>query len=72
MAYRSGTYVAFHAGGTANPIISDSRRRLSRGCRSNEYITAPALLSDLWPTALSTRIRSGAAHVIHLPFKPGR
>lgn len=25
MAYRSGTYVAFHAGGTSNPIASDIR-----------------------------------------------
>ena len=34
-----------------------------------DYILDPASLSSLWPTALSTRIREGAAHVIHIPFK---
>jgi hypothetical protein len=34
-----------------------------------KYITAPAALASLWPAALASRIRSGAAHVIHVPFK---
>jgi hypothetical protein len=34
-----------------------------------QYITQPALLSPLWPLALETRIRSGSARVIHIPFK---
>ena len=33
------------------------------------YITAPAELSGLWPSALASRIRSGVAHVIHVPFR---
>jgi len=32
-------------------------------------IMAPAQLSSLWPAALASRIQSGAAHVIHVPFK---
>lgn len=146
MAYRSGTYVAFHAGGTSNPIASDIRyyrmlkawhehdgidfrltdshekagvrdtaskarlkvvlsERLQKSknmvlivtpdtkkdtdwvpfevayavdnCKipiiaaypDYEYIGAPAELFSLWPFALTTRIYSGAAHVIHIPFK---
>lgn len=34
-----------------------------------EYIMAPAQLAHLWPAALATRIHSGTAHVIHVPFK---
>lgn len=34
-----------------------------------DYIMAPAELAPLWPTALASRIRSGKAHVIHIPFR---
>lgn len=34
-----------------------------------EYITAPAALSYLWPSALKARIESGQARVIHVPFR---
>jgi hypothetical protein len=34
-----------------------------------QYIRAPAELSSLWPAALATRIQSGAARVIHVPFR---
>ena len=34
-----------------------------------EWILRPALLSDYWPAALANRINSGAARVIHVPFK---
>lgn len=147
MAYRSGTYVAFHAGGTTSPIDSDiryyrmltawhehdgidfrlidshekaaairdssSKARLKsvlserlRNSRNMvliltqttaldddwvpfeivyavdtceipiiaaypgfDYIGAPEQLAHLWPTALGSRIRNGAAHAIHVPFK---
>lgn len=147
MAYRSGTYVAFHAAGNANPTESDmkyyrmltawhehdgiefrmvnshdkaaavrdgsSKARLKavlaerlRNSRNMililtpstlldddwvpfeieyaidscglpviaaypgyQYIQAPAQLSSLWPQALGERIRTGSAHVIHVPFK---
>ena len=147
MAYRSGTYVAFHAGGTSDPIASDiryyrmltawhehdgiefrivdshekaaavrdssSRARLravlAERLRSSknmvviigqttrfdtdwvpfeieyavdtceipiiaaypglDFVVAPLALAGLWPAALASRIRSGAAHVIHVPFK---
>jgi hypothetical protein len=147
MAYRSGTYVAFHAAGTANPLFSDmkyyrmltawhehdgidfrlinshekaaavrdssSKDRLrtvlaerlrnsknmvlilTRTTRQDtdwvpfeisyavdqckipiiaaypgyEAILNPVALTPLWPQALATRIRSNAAHVIHVPFK---
>lgn len=147
MAYRNGTYVAFHAAGTSDPTASDIRyynllkawhvrdecdfhfvnshektcavrdsslrstlrQRLAERLRNSknmiliigdttrhdtdwvpfeiEYavdtceipiiaaypdyqnITNPAAADPLWPQALRTRIRSGAAHVIHVPFK---
>lgn len=34
-----------------------------------DYITAPAKLSNLWPSALAARIQNRTAHVIHIPFK---
>lgn len=34
-----------------------------------QYILAPDQLSHLWPEALARRIRSGAARVIHVPFR---
>jgi hypothetical protein len=34
-----------------------------------DFIVAPHLMADWWPAALATRIRSGAAHAIHVPFK---
>ena len=34
-----------------------------------EWITVPAELSALWPSALATRIRNETARVIHIPFK---
>lgn len=33
------------------------------------YIMAPAELGHLWPEALASRIRNGAAHIIHIPFR---
>jgi len=147
MAYRSGTYVAFHAAGTTDPTASDikyynlmrawteledtefsfvnshekaaavrdgsSRQRLrsvlSERLRNSknmvlvlgettrfdsdwvpfeisyavdtcaipiiaaypgyEYILDPAALARTWPQALTERILSSAAHVIHVPFR---
>lgn len=147
MAYRNGTYVAFHAAGTADPTASDMkyynllcawrvrdeddfqfinshektaavrdtskretlRRALVARLRNStnlililgattrfdadwvpfeisyavdhckipiiaaypgfEYIQAPMQLAPTWPPALATRIQSGLAHVIHVPFK---
>ncbi len=146
MAYRSGTYVAFHARGTSDPTASDMRyyrmlnawhehegiefrlvdsheksqvrdtsskerlrlalkRRLDNSknmvlilspstkldtdwvpfeiayaiddCKipviaaypGFAAIRAPLKLQHLWPLALSVRIFSGTAHVIHVPFK---
>jgi len=34
-----------------------------------DYITAPAALRPLWPLALTSRIDSATAHVIHIPFR---
>jgi hypothetical protein len=34
-----------------------------------DSICAPQALSPLWPAALATRINSGTAKVIHIPFK---
>jgi hypothetical protein len=34
-----------------------------------EYILAPQELAPAWPRSLAERISSGAAHVIHVPFK---
>jgi hypothetical protein len=34
-----------------------------------DYILAPTNLEFLWPAALTSRIRSHAAHVIHVPFR---
>jgi hypothetical protein len=34
-----------------------------------EYILDPAALGWMWPKALATRIQTGVAHVIHVPFK---
>jgi len=147
MAYRNGTYVAFHAAGNSDPTGSDMkyfnllkawhvrdefdftfinshdktaavrdsslratlRNRLAERLRNSknmilvlgettrfdtdwvpfeiEYaldsceipiiaaypgyqnIRAPSELRTLWPSALRTRIDSGSAHVIHIPFK---
>ncbi|MBC2665675.1 TIR domain-containing protein [Novosphingobium flavum] len=147
MAYRNGTYVAFHAGGTTDPTASDiryynimkawhenadvdfrfvnshektaavrdtsARETLMRSLRSRlgnsknmvlilssttredtdwvpyeigqavdacgipiiaayvgyDWIMAPGELSHLWPTALASRINSGTARVIHVPFQ---
>jgi hypothetical protein len=147
MAYRSGTYVAFHAAGTSDPTDSDMKyynllrawhvqkdndfsfvnshekaaavrdgskketlkRTLSERLRNSKnmililgettkfdtdwvpfeisyavdtceipiiaayphynYIMAPAELAGFWPAALADRIRSGAARVIHIPFR---
>jgi hypothetical protein len=146
MAYRNGTYVAFHAAGTTDPTKSDIKyynmlkgwaahkhidftfvnshektsavrdtsshstllRRLRERLNNSkqfllfvteitkqdtdcvpyeieyavdscdlpviaaypgyDYITAPALLSDLWPKALKYRIENSEARVIHIPF----
>jgi hypothetical protein len=147
MAYRSGTYVAFHAAGSSDPTASDmkyyslmrawtelkdtefsfvnshdksaavrdsiSRQRLrdvlAERLRNSknmvlilgqttrfdtdwvpfeisyavdtckipiiaaypgyEYVLDPKGLAATWPFALSERIWSGVAHVIHVPFK---
>jgi hypothetical protein len=147
MAYRNGTYVAFHAAGSTDPTASDMkyynllkawhvrpesefffinshdkasavrdsssrdtlRRSLTQRLLSSknmililgdttrfdtdwvpfeisyaidecqipviaaypgyQRITTPGLLASVWPSALSQRIASGAAHVIHVPFK---
>ena len=34
-----------------------------------KWILRPDLLSGYWPAALADRINSGAARVIHVPFK---
>src|SRR5262245_8874894 len=34
-----------------------------------DWILAPSALSHYWPKALSTRIETGTARVIHIPFK---
>lgn len=34
-----------------------------------DRIMAPSELSHLWPDALASRIRTGAVHAIHVPFK---
>jgi hypothetical protein len=34
-----------------------------------DYILAPAQLAGFWPKTLAERISSGAARVIHIPFK---
>jgi len=147
MAYRNGTYVAFHAGGTTDPTASDIRyyntlkmwsankkidftlinshektsavrdssaretlrRALVTRLNNSKHmfliltaetkkdidwvpfeiehavdvceipiiaaypdydsILAPADLSHYWPSSLATRISTGAARVIHIPFK---
>lgn len=147
MAYRNGTYIAFHAGGSSDPTASDIRyyrllkawhesddvefrfvnshekaaavrdtskkETLQKSLRlrlnnsknmvlvigpttrndrdwvpfeiahavdvcalpiiaaytSYESILAPVQLRALWPSALARRIDSGAARVIHIPFK---
>jgi hypothetical protein len=147
MAYRNGTYVAFHAAGSSDPTASDMKYyNLLRAWRVREegdfafvnshektaavrdsskretlrrvlvdrlsnsknmilvlgattrfdtdwvpfeisyavdhceipiiaaypgfhYIQAPAQLAATWPAVLADRIASGAAHVIHVPFK---
>jgi len=147
MAYRNGTYIAFHAGGTNDPTASDIRYyrmlkawhendsiefkfinshekvaavrdtstrqtlRASLRVRINnsknvllivgnttrfdsdwvpfeiahavdacglpiiaaypgyDWILAPSELRPVWPPALASRIDSGAARVIHIPFK---
>lgn len=147
MAYRNGTYVAFHAAGTSDPSASDQkyyqllrawrvredqdfsfvnshektaavrdsskretlrRALVERLCNSRnmilvlgattrfdtdwvpfevayalddcqipiiaaypgfDYIQAPSQLAFTWPQALASRIRSGTAHVIHVPFR---
>ena len=148
MAYRNGTYVAFHAAGTSDPTASDmkyynllrawhvredadfsfvnshekaaairdssKRENLRRSlpterlCNSKnmililgdttrfdtdwvpfeisyaidhceipiiaaypgyDWILYPTQLSPTWPSALADRIRSGSAHVIHVPFR---
>lgn len=147
MAYRSGTYVIFHAAGTSEPTASDmkyynllrawhvrtdndfrfvnshekaaavrdgSKRETLRrvlverlGDSKNvvlilgkttrfdqdwvpfeishaidvrglpiiaaypgyDYIQDPAALAGFWPAALATRINSGTARVIHIPFR---
>jgi hypothetical protein len=35
----------------------------------NPPIFNPSTLASLWPNTLSTRINTGTAHVIHIPFK---
>ncbi len=147
MAYRNGTYIAFHAGGTPDPTESDMKyyrllqawrvrednqfefvnsHEKTTGVRDSskketlraslvyrllrsknmiliigdhtrydtdwvpfeieyavdvcgipiiaaypayEFITAPAELHWLWPSALATRINNVTARVIHIPFK---
>lgn len=147
MAYRNGTYVAFHAGGTTDPTASDikyynmikgwsahksidfslinshektgsvrdtsSRETLRRAlvtrinsskhmvliltkttkndtdwvpfeishaidiCKipiiatypGYDFITAPVLLAEYWPAALSGRIINDSARVMHVPFR---
>jgi hypothetical protein len=149
MAYRNGTYVAFHAAGTSDPTASDMkyyrllcawkeledrdfafvnshqkaaavrdssskerlRQVLAERLRNSRnmvlilgkttrfdrdwipweieyavdtseipiiavypayaYIQNPRSHVAEWPAALAARIRSGAAHVIHVPFKRG-
>lgn len=34
-----------------------------------DSILAPGQLSHLWPDELTTRIKNGSAHVIHVPFR---